>query len=325
MKRFSFATGLACSIVMATAVIAQTASSSTSTQSRGEAQSGRAKASAETKQDAHVQLQRKGRTAEARADAQAQNNTNVQAGNSSLNLDSGTQLQAVLRSTLDSKQAAEGQQFLLKTTKDVKSGGRSIIKKGSTLVGHVVTAQSKAEGKGQAGMTLMIDGLQQEDQIIPLQAVFVGMIQQSAQSAFDSDLSSPMPSRSAPQQSSSGGGLLGGGGLVGGATGTVNSTLGATTQTVGNLGGSTAGTSGALSSTTNGTLSATSGVTNGGLLNEPGRVLFNLQNGLTATTSGTVSGATEFSRAGKEVKLEKGTEFVLAITGQNRAASTTNR
>jgi hypothetical protein len=324
MKRFSFATGLVCSITLATAVTAQTASSSTSTQARGEVQTGRTKTSAETKQETNIQIQRKGRTAEAKTDAQAQNSSNLKAGDSSLNLEAGTQLQAVLKNTLDSKQAEEGQQFLLKTTKDVKAGGQRVIKKGSTLVGHVVRAQSKAEGSGQAGMTLMIDGIQQDNQIIPLQAVFVGMIQQTAQTAFDSDLSSPMPSPSAPQRSS-GGGLLGGGGLVGGATGAVNSTLGATTQTVGSVAGNTAGAGGALSSTTNGTLAATSSATNAGLLNEPGRVLFNLQNGLTATTSSTASGATDFSRAGKEIKLEKGTEFVLAITGQTQAAARTSR
>lgn len=322
MKRFSFATELACSIAMAAAVIAQTGSGSTSTQSSGNMQVGRAKASTETKQDANVQAQRKGGTADVKADSKSQKNADVQAGNSSLNLDAGTQLQAVLKSTLDSKQAADGQQFLLKTTKDVKAQGQRVIKKGSTLVGHVVNAQGKAEGKGQSEMTLMIDGLQQGDQMIPLQAVFVGMIQQTTQAMGDSDLSSAMPPMATPQRSSGGGGLLGGGGLVGGATGAVNGTLGATTQTVGSIGSAATGT---LSNTSNGTLSTASSVTNTGALNEPGRMLFSLQNGLTATTSSSLSGATEFNRAGKDIKLEKGTEFVLAITGNSRTAASTNR
>ena len=328
MKRFSFATELACSMIMAimaTAVIAQTGSGSTSTQSSGAVQAGQSKASAQTKQDANVQAQRKGRTMEAKADSQSQNNADVQAGNSSLNLAAGTQLQAVLKSTLDSKQAEEGQQFLLKTTKDVKAGGQRVIKKGSTLLGHVVTSQSKAEGKGQSELTLMIDGLQQGDQVIPLQAVFVGMMQQTVQAMGDSDVSSAMPPMATPQRSSGGGGLLGGGGVIGGATGAVNSTLGATTQTVGSIGSNTLGAGGTLSNTTNGTLSTASSVTNAGALNEPGRMLFSLQNGLTATTSSSLSGATEFNRVGKDVKLEKGTEFMLAITGNSRTSATTNR
>ncbi len=320
MKRFSFATGLACSCVMAATVIAQTAASSTRVQSRDEVQVGQAKVSADAKQEADVRGQRKGRTIETNADSQAQSNANVQTGNSSLNLDAGTQLQAVLKSTLDSKQAEAGQPFLLKTTKDVKAGGRRVIKKGATLVGQVVTAQSKAEGQGQAGLTLMITGVQQGEQVIPLQAIFVGMIQPTLQTGVDSDLSTP--TRPAPARSSGGGGLLGGGGLVGGATGAVNGTLGATTQTVGNIGGSTTGVNGTLANTTNGTLAATGGV-NSGLLNEPGRVLFSLENGLTATS--TVSGATAFRRAGKEVKLEKGTEFVLAITGNSRTSANSDR
>lgn len=312
-------------MMMATAIFAQTGSGSTSTQSSGNMQVGRAKASTETKQDANVQAQRKGGTADVKADSKAQQNADVQAGNSSLNLDAGTQLQAVLKSTLDSKQAADGQQFFLKMTKDVKAEGQRVIKKGSTLVGHVVNAQGKAEGKGQSEMTLMIDGIQQGDQMIPLQAVFVGMIQQTVQAMGDSDLSSAMPPMTTPQRSSGGGGLLGGGGLVGGATGAVNSTLGATTQTVGSVGSSTLGTTGTLANTTNGTLSTAGSVTNTGALNEPGRMLFSLQNGLTATTSSSLSGATQFNRVGKEVKLEKGTEFVLAITGNSRTSATTSR
>lgn len=325
MKRFSFATGLACSMMITTTVIAQTATGSTRTQSRAEVQVGQAKASTETKQDANVRVQRKGGTAETNAASQAQNNTDAQVGNTSFNLDAGTQLQAVLKSTLDSKQAKEGQQFLLKTTKDVKAGGRSVIKKGATLVGHVVTTQSKAEGKGQAGMKLMIDSLQQGDQMIPLQAVFVGMVQQTVQAMGDSDVSSVIPPMAAPQRSSGGGGLLSSGGVIGGATGAVNSTLSASSQTVGSIGSNPLGTSGTLSSTTNGTLSTASSVTNADALNEPGRMLFSMQNGLTATTSNTVSGATEFRRAGKDVKLERGAAFVLAITGNSRTSTSTNR
>ena len=325
MKFISFATGVVCATLLATTGSAQTGSGSTNAQTSGSLQAEQRKATVETKQDANVEAQRKGGKAETKAEAQSHNNASANTGGSNLNLGQGTQLQAMLKNTLDSKQAENGQQFLLQTTKDVKAGGQNVIKKGSTLVGHVITAQSKAEGKGRSEMTLMIDGMQQGDQIIPLQAVFVGMMQQTVQAMGDSDVSSAMPPMATPQRSSGGGGLLGGGGVIGGATGAVNGTLGATSQTVGSIGSSTLGTSGTLSNTTNGTLSTTSSVTNTSLLNEPGRMLFSLQNGLTATTSSSLSGATEFNRVGKDVRLEKGTEFVLAITGNSRTAASTTR
>ena len=323
MKFISFATGVVCATLLATAGSA--GSGSTNAQASGSVQAGQRKATVETKQDANAQAQRKGGKAETKAEAQSHSNASVNTGESNLNLGNGTQLQAMLKNTLDSKQAENGQQFLLKTTKDVKAGGQNVIKKGSTLVGHVVTTHSKAEGKGQAEMTLMIDGIQQGDQMIPLQAVFVGMMQQSLQTMADSDVSSAMPPMATPQRSSGGGGLLGGGGVIGGTTGAVNSTLGATSQTVGSIGSSTLETGGTLSNTSNGTLSTANSVTNTNALNEPGRLLFSLQNGLTATTSSRLSGATEFKRAGKDVKLEKGTEFVLAITGSSHTSANTTR
>lgn len=320
MKFISFATGAVCATLLATTVSAQTSSSSTNAQASGSVQTGQSKATVATRQEANVAAQQG--KANAKAEAQANNNARVNTGGANLNLAQGTQLQAMLKNTLDSKQAENGQQFLLKTTKDIKAEGQNVIKKGSTLVGHVVTAQSKAEGKGHSELTLMIDGIQQGNQMIPLQAVFVGMMQQTVQAMGDSEISSAIPPMATPQRSSGGGGLLGGGGVVGGATGAVNSTLGATSQTVGSIGSSTLGAGGTLSNTTNGTLSTASSVTDAGALNEPGRMLFSLQNGLTATTSSRLSGATEFNRMGKDVKLEKGTEFVLAVTGSSSASTT---
>ena len=311
MKFTSLMTAVTSVALLTTGGNAQTGSNTTNSQSRVEVQAGRKKVSADTKQETKVGVQQGKGKAEVKTNAQSQTNTRVESGNSSsLNLANGTQLQAMLQSTIDSKRVAEGQQFFLKTTKDVKANGQKVVKKGSTLVGHVVAAQSKAEGNGQAEMTLMIDGVRQGNQIIPVQAMFVGLVQHTTQVMTDADFSNPMPTMSAPQ-SRSGGGVLGGDGLVGSATGAVNRTLGTTTQTVGHLGSTTLGA--------NGTLATTGNVSNAGGLSEPGRVLFSLQNGLTATSSSSTSGATEFTRRGKDVKLEKGTEFLLVITNGNHA------
>ncbi|HYE73257.1 MAG TPA: hypothetical protein VEF04_08000 [Blastocatellia bacterium] len=318
MKRFSFAAGVSCSLLMVATAIAQTGSGAVNSQSKTSAQAGNAQVSAEAQQNSNANVKRQGKKAEAQSNSQSQNKVSANSGQQSLNLESGTQLQAILKSTLDSKRVEEGQQFLMKTTRDIKNNGRTVIKKGSELVGHVAKVEKNAEGKGQSSFALMIDGVQQGGQVMPLHAMFVGIVQQTTHAALDSDLGSSMPSMPAPRQPSGGGGLLGG---------AVNNTLGATTQTVGSVAGSVTGT--ATGANTNSTLSGTvnSAVAGNGrliggeVLNQPGRVLFNVSNGLTATVSGTASGATEFTRGGKDFKLEKGTEFVLAITNNSQASA----
>lgn len=325
MQRFFFAIGLVWAVTVS-GVEAQTANAGVSGQSRASAQSGQARVSAETKQDADARVNRKGKSADAGADARQQGRVEADAGQQSLNLDAGTQINAVLKSTLDSRQAADGQQFLLKTARDVKAGGRTVIRKGATLVGHVVSAQSKAEGEGRSSLTVMIDGVRQGEETIPLQAVFVGVVQQAAQSSVDSDLGGAMAGAEPPRRGSGGGLLGGGGGLVGGVTGavggtvdsTVGSTVGATTRTVGEVSGvGNVGSSvGNVGSSVGGVGSAVSGA---------GRTLFTLGGGVTATASGSLSGATEFTRSGKDLKLEKGTEFVLAVTGGGQVGADAGR
>ncbi|HZS03454.1 MAG TPA: hypothetical protein VFD58_01145 [Blastocatellia bacterium] len=320
MRRFSLTLGLVCALAIATQ--AQTAQTSSSSQAQGSAQSGKVKTSADAKQDANANVRRDGRKTEASANSKSQGNASAEAGQQSLNLDAGTQINAILGSTLDSNRTQDGQQFLLKTTKDVKAGGRTVVKKGSTLIGHVANAQSKAEGGGTSALTLVIDGVEQGGQTMPLQAIFTGMIQQTAQSTLDSEMSAPISAPSAPRQSSGGGGLLGGGGVVGGVTGTLDGAVNTTTRTVGSVTGGAAGTNagGTLSNTVNSTVSTAGGVTG-----QPGQVLFSLSNGVTAVTSGSASGATEFTRTGKDLKLEKGTEFILAVTGSSQTSAAAGR
>lgn len=317
MKKFHLVSGLFIALFTVSGTMAQTVSGSAESRTQGNAQTRRAGASAESGQQTRADVRRNGGKVEANAASQSQGSAEAGAGQQ-LDLDAGTQINAVLKSTLDSKHADEGQQFLLKTTKDVKAGGRTVIRKGSTLVGHVVSAQSKAEGQGKSTLALMIDGVEQNGQVMPLRAVFAGMVQHTVQSAVDSDLSSPMPAPSAPR---SGGGLLGGG-VVGGVTGAVGSTVNATTQTIGGVAGGATGTlAGTATTTVNGATSTVGNVAGSGAVNGAGQVLFALSNGVTATASAGLTGTTEFTRTGRDFKLEKGSEFLLAVTGSSQTSA----
>ena len=325
MKSLTIAIGLALTL-SATTVLAQSTSGSTNTQTDASAKTGKVDASASGGQQTNAKASKNGKSSNVNSSANQNANGSVSAGNKSLDLDSGSQIDAVLNSTLDTKHAQNGQQFTMKTTKDVKSHGQTVVKKGSTLVGHVVNSQSKAEGNGSSNLLLAIDGVQSQGgngELIPLQATFAGMVRQTVQTASDMDLSGPMATPSAPR--SSGGG--GGGGLLGGVGGAVNSTVGATTQTVGGVTSGVGNTNatGSVTNSVNSTVNGVGNVAGGDALNGTTQTLFSLGNGITASTSGTVQGATQFSRKGGDLKLDKGSEFLLSVVGSGQASGSVQK
>src|SRR3712207_4805809 len=54
-----------------------------------------------------------------------------------LNIASGTRLAAELESTLDARKARVGDPVVLRTTEAIKENGRTVVKKGSRLIGRV--------------------------------------------------------------------------------------------------------------------------------------------------------------------------------------------
>jgi hypothetical protein len=310
----------------ASTLLAQSTSGNANTQTDASAKTGKVNASTSESQQTNAKASKNGKSSTVNSSSSQNSNASANVGSKSLNLDSGSQIEAALNSTLDTKHAQNGQQFTMKTTKDVKSHGQTVVKKGSTLVGHVVNTQSKAEGNGSSNMLLAIDGVQPQGgsgQLIPLQATFAGVIRQTTQAATDMDMSSPMTMPSTPRSSGGGGGLLGG---VGGA---VNSTVRTTTQTVGGvtngIGGTTGSVTNSVNSTVNGTVNGAGNVAGGAALNGTTQTLFSLGNGITASTSGTVQGATQFSRKGGDLKLDKGSEFLLSVVGSGQATGSVQK
>ncbi|HZS46271.1 MAG TPA: hypothetical protein VFC63_14440 [Blastocatellia bacterium] len=313
MKRFILAVGLTLPLSVSLA-FGQSAGTNSNTQTNSSVKTSKAGASTSTNQQTDANAQRKGGKASANGSSSQNSAANANVGNDGLGLDSGSQIDAVMQSTLDSKHATQGQQFLMKTNKDVKAHGQTVIKKGSTLVGHVVNAQSKAEGNGNGSLLLAIDGVQQGNTLIPLQANFVGMVRQTVQSTADTEMIGAPMSGPAPRS---------GGGLVGGVGSTVNSTVGATTSTVGGVTNTTGSVGGAVNSTVNGTASGVGNL--GGTVNGATQTVFSLGNNTVASTSSSVAGATQFTRKGGDLKLDKGSEFLLAVTGSATATGSIQR
>ena len=74
--------------------------------------------------------------AQSKASEAASNQTSASASHSGINLASGTSLSGQLQNTLDVRQAKVGDQVMLKTTQAIQSGGRTVVEKGSRLVGR---------------------------------------------------------------------------------------------------------------------------------------------------------------------------------------------
>lgn len=223
---------------------------------------------------------------------------------------SQTNLNAELKSPLDSKHAQVGQQVLAATTGKAMLGETS-LPKGTQLLGHVTSVSQYAKGGGQGEVGMLFDQARLRDgKTLPIRSSLRSIAppagaQGSTQSSTQADVSGNGGSRgnggvSAQSNTSaraSSGGLLGGttsavGGLAGGVANTTRGVVGG----VANTGGAVVGT---VAHTTTGLVAGVSSI--------PGVVL---SSGVDAKTSGVVAAA------GRDVKLDTGTQLALGVTVQ---------
>jgi len=208
-------------------------------------------------------------------------------------LSSVTSVQAQLQSTLDVRDAKVGDEVLLKTTQAIKQNGETVVPKGTNLVGRITEVSQRAKNGSASRLGMIFDRLDGRDLSAPIRASIVSItnVRAAASSAdlFDSDITGTSQSSGSVRRENSGGGLLGGvGSTVGGVVNTATSTVGvvtdAATQTVG------------------------SGVT----------TLGNTVNGIQISNSlsGSASGGTTLSAAGKNLRLEKGVVFQMSVASQ---------
>ena len=243
-------------------------------------------------------------TAKANANANAKAGANANAQSPGITLDSGSEISAEMTSALDLKKAKPGDSFKMKTSKPVKSQGKEIISKGSTITGHVqqVTTVDKTT---QA--TLVFDQLldKKTQATSSLSAVVTAiakpvtataMAQEDTMTTATPNISTRSQPRSSQQQ-----GSQQSGGLLGGVTQTVGGVTQGVTQTVGGATQPVIGATGQLGSTVNSTTGATLG-TAGGLIQ------------ITNDTATSAASGSTLTMANKNAKLESGTQFLLQTT-----------
>jgi hypothetical protein len=249
--------------------------------------------------------------AETRASGEADNQTSaaINEAGESINFESGTRVAGELQKTIDVRKAKVGDQVILKTTKAIKSGGQTVVAKGSRLVGHVTEVAQKSKGNGESRVGILFDRLEQGSLATPIAATISSVTSgQASAHASNEDLFANTSGGSASSmgsaRTSSG---VGNGGLMGGVGGTVNSTV----STVGSVAGSTTS---AVGSTVNSTTGVVGNTTSG-----VGRSLGGIQVSQSSNTS--VEGGSLLSLQGGNLRLEKGTNFNLVLTQSTNAGT----
>jgi hypothetical protein len=220
-------------------------------------------------------------------------------GDAAFILDSGATIEGHLQNTLDVKNAKVGDSVILKTTKALKENGKTVVPKGSKLLGRVTDVQQRTKSDNNSRLGLLFDRLEGGDLSSHITASIVSITNASParlDNTSDADLFAS--SRSSSGSASSSGGLLGGGGLpaaglLGGVSNTVGSTLNTGTAAVGNVAG---------------TASNTLGSASGSVINTVNGIQIN------PAVSGSAHSSATLEAQGRNIRLEKGTTMQLHVT-----------
>jgi hypothetical protein len=259
-----------------------------------------------------------GQKAETRGSATANSDTSARKQGRQLELQSGTQLAAQLENTLDARRAKPGDRVVLKTIQAVKQNGHVLVPKGAQLIGHVTDVQQQTKSNAESSIRVVIDRLRTGSTETPITASILSITQARSQAQssnndlFESDTmasSSARANTSAPSVSSSG--QRGGGGLLGGVGNTAGGVVNTTTSTVGNIAGSTTNAVGNTVGATTSTAASTTGNLAGPLKG--------LQ--ITQSSNASAEGGSTLSLTGRNLRLESGTTFNLAVSSSTSAGN----
>src|SRR5438309_9545002 len=264
-----------------------------------QAQTG-AQAGAQSSSQASVQA---GRTqAQASGNASAPTSASTQNGQANGSLAAGTAFNAALSSPIDSKKCKPGDAVNARTTEAVKSEGRTVIPKGSKVVGHVTQASARAKGESESALGIVFDkAILKNSQEIPLS---VGIQAIAADQNNASAAGSDMDMMGSMGASAAGSGR----GALGGMTSAAGGAAGAVTNTASNVGGAAGGAVNSAANVGGSIAGASKGAV--GRLTAAGQLTSNSQgvfglNGLNlnAAASNSTQGSV-ITSAGKNVHLE---------------------
>jgi hypothetical protein len=234
------------------------------------------------------------------ASSSAKNQSSVNKSGKALNIESGTQIAAELQKNLNVERAKVGDQVLLKTTKAVKQNGETVIEKGSTLVGRVTEVQKRAKGNAESKVSILIDTLKQGKTTMPITAEIVSVMSAASRAAVNDTVFADTSATSTTRGRTTASGGQPSGGLLGGVTNTVGGVVNTATDTVGAV-------TGEVGRTTNTATGAVGGTLKGLTVSQ--------------STDASASGGSTISMSGRNLNLEKGTTFNLAVSNSTSASA----
>ncbi|GAC1672948.1 MAG: hypothetical protein PVS2B2_05700 [Candidatus Acidiferrum sp.] len=270
-----------------------------------------AQAGGQASSQTNVEASQQGANASTNGAASAAGSAQTEHGSAALA--NGTAFNAALDAPLDSKKAKPGDAVTAHTTEAAKSDGKTVLPKGTKLVGHVTQASARGKGDAESALGIAFDkAILKNGQEVPVNVAIQAIAEgQASAAAAGSELDAVGSS------SAAGGGSArsGGGHVLGGVTGAAGGTVGTVSNTAADAGGTAAG---ALNSTVN-TTGSVAGATNGavGGLNSVGQLSSNSRgvfglNGLNLNSA--ASNSTQGSvitSARKNVHLDSGTRMLL--------------
>ncbi len=217
-------------------------------------------------------------------------------GNAGVLLDSGTTIEGQLQGALDVQKARSGDQVILKTTRAIKDEGRTVVPKGSKLIGRVTEVQPKTKENNASRIGILFDRLEGRALTSDISASIISVTNAGAAGRINDTADTGLMGSSTNSARGSAR-TTSGGGLLGGVTNTVGSTLNSGVQTIGNV----AGSAGQVVDST------TSSV---------GRTVNGIH--ISNSVQGSAQSGTTLATPGKNLKLEKGTMIQLQLNSEVR-------
>jgi hypothetical protein len=256
--------------------------------------------------------------AQASGNASAASSASAQNGQANGSLATGSAFNAALNSPIDSKKCKPGDAVTAHTTEAAKSEGKTVIPKGSKLVGHVTQASARAKGESESALGIVFDkAILKNGQEVPLN---VGIQAIASAESGASTAGSDMDAMGGMGASAAGSGMASGRGALGGVGSATGGAVGTVTNTAANVGGVAGGAANSAANAGGNLAGAAKGAVGG--LNAAGQLTSNSQgvfglNGLNlnAAASNATAGSV-ITSAGKNVHLDSGTRMLLVSQAQ---------
>jgi hypothetical protein len=245
--------------------------------------------------------------------AQASGNTSASsaqsAGGANAGLSSGTVFNAALNTPVDSKKAKPGDAVIAHTTQNVKSEGKTVLPRGTKLLGHITQASARAKGDSDSALAIAFDrAVLKDGREMPLN-VAIQALAAAQTAASASETNADIMSNAGTSAGSSG--MARGGSTLNGVTSTAGGAVGAVGNTTSTVNGATGATLNSATGVSGASRGAIGGLDATGQLTSNSRGVFglsglNLNSAVANNTQGSV-----IASAGKNVHLDSGTQMLM--------------